>query len=89
MILVDKNIPIPPHATGPRDGERWRYPFNDMGVGDSFLIPATCACSSPVGPPCEHVAGRRRFVLQVADDWKPALFIARRVDGGIRVWRVS
>jgi len=41
-IKIDKTVPLPP--------PRWKWPFHEMEVGDSFLIPVgwekTCRASA-------------------------------------------
>ena len=35
MIKIEKDIPIPPKS----QGKRAKYPFQSMGLGDSFVVP--------------------------------------------------
>lgn len=35
MIPIEKNVPIPERAVGPKT----KYPFASMQIGDSFFIP--------------------------------------------------
>ena len=56
-----------------------RYPWTKMGVGDSFFVP--CERHEKV-----KVA---TSILQAARHQRPARYITRVVDGGIRVWRIE
>lgn len=68
MIKIDKDIPLP--------SDKWmkKYPFEDMEVGDSFLVR-----DQPRQHMSEHASrigkklGRR--------------FMVRTVPEGVRVWR--
>lgn len=51
-----------------------KYPWAAMNIGDSFFTKATSM----------HSAVRARNLLH-----KDTNFIARRVDGGYRVWRIK
>ncbi|MBB4039134.1 hypothetical protein GGR34_000769 [Microvirga flocculans] len=53
-----------------------RYPWGDMEVGDSIFIPNT---TSERIAPTAHDYGRRH----------KRKFSVRKVEGGVRVWRVE
>lgn len=72
--IIDKKIPIPPHS--PRSGAPRKYPLNEMNIGDSFLWP---------GAPSRVVSA----VSWYGKRNPPAKFTVRKVDGGVRVWRVK
>lgn len=36
-MQIEKNIPLPPRAYD-KAGRNARYPFPDMGIGDSFIL---------------------------------------------------
>lgn len=72
MINIDKNIPVP---EGRKKGRRVAYPFEQMEVGDSFVIPdgerEKCRMAA-------YAWGKRRnlrFVVRLDDD------------GDVRCWR--
>lgn len=68
---IDKNIPPPAR------NRREKYPFKDMGVGDSFF--------------CQRA--RSASILNCARKYRPWTFTTRTVveNGvrGIRTWRIS
>lgn len=71
-MQIDKNIPIPGRANN--KGKR-KYPFAEMQIGDSILIvhiPMTSV--TPQVTRAERETGFK--------------FTARKVSGGVRVWRV-
>lgn len=69
-MKIEKNIPIP--AAAHRGARIW--PFADMQVGDSVLIPMERA--KPARSAATTLGKRRGF-----------RFVTRAVDGGLRVWR--
>jgi len=74
MYKIEKKIPIPPlHKTRPSD-----YPFEQMKVGDSFLIPNSEDCE----------AKARGFPYTEARK-KGMKMTRRRVPEGFRFWRVE
>lgn len=80
-IQIDSGIPIPPRATG--EGRTPKYPFRQMEVGDSFLVPYMD------GRPRGHTARRMAAATKSAvkrTGWK---FTARQLSDGLRVWRVA
>ncbi len=52
MFKIRKNVPIPSRNRGP--GRAPLYPFGEMGVGDSFVVPI------PAGDTTEKVVERVR-----------------------------
>ena len=69
-MKIEKSVPMP------EDRKRMNLPYDQMDVGDSFLVKDVdmqTICSS------NYRAGKRRNVK----------FIARKVDEGIRVWRLD
>lgn len=57
-------------------GKRATYPYKEMSVGDSFFVPE----------------GKMQTISNL--NWRSGKalgckFIARQVDGGVRVWRVA
>lgn len=72
-ITIDKNIPIPQKAGG--IGKLNSFPWNELEVGDSFLLTNT-------KPKSAHVATARANAR-----FKPKRFTSRVVEGGVRIWR--
>jgi len=73
-ITLDKGIPLPPGRTG----TMYSLPYPHLLPGDSFLVPATSAKISSI----QKYASARGKQLGCR-------FTTRRVEGGIRVWRVA
>ena len=83
---IENNIPIPPTMS-----KSERYPFLEMGVGDSFFIPETTLTSH--GKPLKF-AGLTSMASRKGSEMTKTLgkthrFTARKVEGGFRVWRVE
>lgn len=74
QFAIEKGVPIPPSATGPKSGSK--YPYREMEVGDSFFVP---------GGKRSTVSG----VLQSRHARPHGKFTLRTVDGGVRVWRIA
>lgn len=74
---VESGIPMPS-----RKAHNAKFPFKEMQVGDSFLVPFDGedegTVRSRIASNCTHQ--KRRIGRQYA---------TRKVDGGIRVWRVK
>lgn len=71
---VEHNIPLPPpRRSGPSRKER--RPWSEMVVGDSFFVP-------------DGEIHAERCAAASASRAKAKQFVARVVDGGIRVWRL-
>lgn len=71
MIKIDTNVAMPQ--------TRSKYPFEDMGVGDSILFKEERQANSA------RIAAVR-FAERHHPDWTYTL---RKVEGGWRLWRVS
>ncbi len=67
MIKIEKGIPVI---------TRYRYPFLEMEVGDSFFVP---------GFSSKDMSGSLTRVRKLHPGWK---FTTRTIDGGVRVWRI-
>ena len=77
LFAIDKGIPVP-------NGEgKSKYPFADMAVGDSFLVPFVAGKSH------EYTDKRLRSSAAIAQRRYEAKFVVRVVDGGVRCWRVA
>lgn len=81
-IEKDKAIPTATGASKPA-----RYPFGQMEIGDSFLVPASDE------PGCKNVSSAAsRFANATGPEWR---FISRTMtvekdgEAGVRVWRVD
>lgn len=61
----------------PEGAIRRRFPFKDLEVGDSFFVPD--ATAKDIGASTSNA--RKRM--------PDRMFIARTVQGGVRVWRLS
>jgi hypothetical protein len=73
-FVIEKNIPV---TSGKMLA---KYPFNDLEIGDSFLIPSSD----------DDVRDRRRASAAVQRQThviKRGKYVTRRVEGGIRIWR--
>jgi hypothetical protein len=72
-ILIDKGIPIPPASTGMANT---KYPWDQMEIGDSFLIPGRMKSNGGVSVPPRLARGGFK--------------VSCRVEGaGVRVWRIA
>ena len=72
MIKIDKGVPVPK-----RSDANIKLPWDQMKIGDSFLIPA--GIQQPrIGSMISKASKRL--------GWK---FIQRKTEEGIRVWRVK
>ena len=75
MKKIEKGIPIPPRSN-------IKYPWGEMEVGDSFFV--ECEYSRKKH---QSIGGSKaQFIRHHKSKCK---FTARRVDGGIRVWRIK
>jgi len=73
---IEQNIPIPP-----RHRHRLKYPFRDMAVGDSVLIPLDVNSKEDE----TRVRGAAN-VFRRRTGWK---LTVRKSEGGFRVWRTE
>lgn len=76
MFTIEKDIPVP--STGA--GRPPIYPLGDMAAGDSFFVPL------PEGKVLRELQGS---VSRAAKAHAGKKFTTRKVEGGIRVWRVD
>lgn len=76
-LEIEKGIPTPdPKVKRAGIPNKYRYPYRDMEVGDSFLVP---------GALVSEIASVRSYAAQTTG----YRFAARAVEGGVRVWRVK
>ena len=81
MIGVDKGVPLPPASVVGR--ARRRYPWRELNVGDSFLVPIRKG---------QTVKALQRQIGSLADSIRNRSgmrFTVRQADDGVRVWRVE
>ncbi len=78
-FVVERGVPLPPKPRpGPHPGFlRKRYPFNAMQIGDSFFV----AGSNTLRIQASLVDAAKRAIH---GDWT-----TRRVEGGVRIWRIK
>ena len=84
MYKIEKEVPLTKRKYGAEIREPLVYPFVYMDVGDSFLIPAktedefrSARNRADVALHTHHTQGRR------------GKFTSRKVEDGIRVWRIE
>jgi hypothetical protein len=70
---IEKDVPLPALVR-----RRSKYPFKDLEIGDSFVIPIK-SDKSPSGIYAAISTARSRHNIGLT---------TARVEGGIRVWRV-
>lgn len=77
MYIIDRDVPLPDARTG-------LYPFRQMSVGDSFMVPVT-----PTQPPCV-IKGRLKSAYRKFRCKVPSYRVTiRTVPGGVRLWRTA
>lgn len=72
---IDKGLLIPPANRG---GD-YKYPIREMDVGDSILDESAQ----------ETKSSKIRLSAKKYGDKVGKKFIARKVEGGVRIWRVA
>jgi hypothetical protein len=86
-FVIEKNIPAP--APGRGRSASSGFPFADMtDVNDSFLVELN---PDPEADTENKLLVRRvrQAALWAGRKYAPAKFTVRKVDGGLRVWRVE
>ena len=73
MYTIEKGIPIPPKHK--REKGKLTYPYDDMEIGDSVLIP-------------DKRQGTLQSSIRQAHFRTGYMFTMRTVKGGVRVWRI-
>lgn len=74
---VEGGVEMPPDRRGPKGP--WKYPWDDMRVGDSFFVRLRDAPS-----------GGGSNVAQLGNRVRPGLrFASRKVRGGYRIFRTA
>jgi hypothetical protein len=74
MVKIEKNIDMPP---GPGSGRPMKYPWLDMEVDQSFVLPAP------------NIANARAHCTGANSRYAPRKFSVRFYKGEFRVWRVK
>lgn len=81
LFTIEKNIPVKRKGENIEDNF---YPFKEMEIGDSFLIPPDSKTDS------RRVFSRLSSTMYIFNRAHPGIkMIGRVVDGGIRCWRIS
>lgn len=75
---IESGISIPKPRTGPK--KPYRYPWHDLEVGQSFFVPDPPLTKKGLFASVCYVANKRHA---------PKKFTQRKVDGGLRIWRVE
>ncbi len=71
---IEDNVPLAPHGNN-----HSKYPFREMTVGQSFFVPTEAASYSTVAQAACSAGSLK------GDGTR---FTIRKVDGGVRVWRL-
>lgn len=77
MFEIEKGIPLP--ESNKARGRELKYPFRKMLVGDSFVVPVSTRLEYQKLSSAASQAGIRSGMK----------FATRRVDGGVRVFRIE
>ena len=85
MFAIEKGIPVPVRAP------KVAYPLAEMEVGDSFLVPVDFTTDTPEAKAVAKATARsvNSAVTAATKKSEGSKFAARKVEGGIRVWRVQ
>lgn len=76
MFKIETNVPMP---VGSTSSHARKYPFGEMKVGDSLMVP----CSQ------ERRQKTQNSVIGSAMRFKPMKFITRQIEDGVRIWRIA
>jgi len=75
-MKIEKNIPMERDQAGGA-GRPPKYPFANMEIGDSIFVEGAKI-------PCKEYIAAQQFASR--HGWK---FSGRRIDGGVRIWRIE
>ena len=78
MYAIEKGIKIPPSKS---PGRTSRYPWSELSIGDSFLVPKN-------GVAAEKLRIRLASIASYHQRKGKAVFTVRSLPNGVRVWRV-
>ena len=92
MFTIEKNVPIPDAAL--RRGRHSLYPFADMQVGDSFVVPYPREARSSEDRITLARMTKNRLtnaisIFRKREGNAEKGFTTRAEDGGVRVWRIA
>lgn len=74
-FVIESGIPLGSNPGGGR-----KYPFNEMGVGDSFFVPTKGGEARPAAVRAAAFSYGKYRSIKLA---------TRTVPGGIRIWRTA
>lgn len=77
MFEIEQGVPIPPRGSGRSVA---KYPFRHLKIGESFFVPCGDA---------QEAARIRQSIANCTPIHRPARFTVRRVEGGVRAWRIQ
>jgi hypothetical protein len=84
LLPIEPGIPLPTPKTKPRI-----YPFAEMKEGDSFFLAVEAQPAHTYLHRRANKQKRMASVLRSARVRAIGRFVARQVEGGVRVWRMS
>lgn len=89
MYKIDKNIEIPPFPKRKMKNanKRQTYPFKNMEIGDSFLVPLPSGCPGIAHCTTVKIHNARR--MNNNPQLKNRKFSTRTVKEGVRCWRIK
>lgn len=79
VYKIEKDVPIP------KRGRKPMYPFGDMDVGDSFVFANPYSRSAQSRAGCAIRTWMKHSPIENVTD---RIYITRRVDNTVRVWRI-
>jgi hypothetical protein len=82
MAEIEKNVPPPKEGRRPPGSLAPPYPFSKMEPGDSVFIRGGHSDGLEASAARQLAFKRRR-------KGAPCRFVARNVEGGVRIWRVE
>lgn len=83
---IESDIPYKAPSRGGRGRKPTQFPFRDMEVGDSFLIPCEHDAKTLASWRRKILVSKKRFVVE-EDEY--IIIRTSVVDGGLRVWRTE
>lgn len=86
IFVIERGLPVPPRMNATtRRGRKREYPFNSLGVGDSFVMTETTTVDK-VKLQQRIIASAGTYRRKVAPGTK---FTTRQTETGVRVWRIA
>lgn len=79
-VKIEKGVPITPTYHSTWSGAN--LPWEELGIGDSFLIPCP-------DDDMRLVTAARSMVSTARLRFPDLKLVSRRVEGGVRIWRVK